>query len=240
MRIDIIMSEFMYEREIAPCGVAIEIVYGAEEKSAKVWKLFAMQIYSEAEGDYRLIDHLENGVPLLDGIPQRISITHTSHCLAVASLPKTPDIALDEVNPRTALGIDLEKADRKQVIKIREKFLCEDEIRMLPAIDDPDKVSDEDIEAYIQAWTCKEALFKAAMGEASDWKADYRITTLPKLASCLQEATPEKYGKATVLLNGTEPCELELTLSSWRFEGHIITIAFSPKIARFPKAQPMH
>ena len=229
------MDEFMYEREVSPSGVAIEIIYGAEEKSAKVWKLFAMQIYSEAEGDYRQIDHIENGVPILDGIPQRISVSHTSHCLAVASLPKTPDIALDEVNPRTALGIDLEKADRKQVIKIREKFLCEDEMRLLPGIDDPEKASPEDVEAYIQAWTCKEALYKAAMGEAADWKTDYRIKTLPRLASCLQKATPEKYGKATVLLKGTEPSELDLFLSSWKFEGHIITIAFSPKIARFPK-----
>ena len=47
------MREFMYEKEVAPCGIAIEMIYGAEEKSAKVWKLFAKQIFSEAEGDYR-------------------------------------------------------------------------------------------------------------------------------------------------------------------------------------------
>lgn len=229
------MSEFIYEREIAPCGVAVEMINGAEEKSAKVWKLFAMQIFSELEDNYRAITHLENGVPLIDGIPQRISISHTSHCLVVASLPKTPDISIDEVNSRTALGVDLEKADRAQVIKIKDKFLCEDEMTLLAHVEDPDKATPKEIEQYIQAWTCKEAIFKAAMGNASDWKTDYRIKALPTIATDLRHATPEKYGKATVLLQGAEPHEMELLLSSWRFDGHIVTLAFSPKIARFPK-----
>ncbi len=51
------MDEFLYEKEMAPCGVVIEMIYGADGKSAKVWKLFAMQILSEADGDYREIAH---------------------------------------------------------------------------------------------------------------------------------------------------------------------------------------
>ena len=228
------MGEFMYEREVAPCGIAIEEIYGAEEKSAKVWKLFAMQIFSEAEGDYRSIEHFENGAPYLDGIPQRISVSHTSHCLVVASLPKTPDIDLSSVNLRTALGIDLEKSDRAQVLKIRDRFLCEDELKLLPSIEEIEKAKAEDVEQYILAWTCKEAIYKAAMGDASDWKHDYRIILLPKIAEHISEATPDKYGKATVLLTGTEPNKMDLILSSWRLEGHIVTIAFSNKIAKFP------
>ena len=228
------MGDFLYEREIAPCGIAIEEIYGAEEKSAKVWKLFALQIFSEAEGDYREIAHLDNGAPILDGIPQRISVSHTSHCLVVASLPKTPDIDLGSVNPRTALGIDLEKADRTQVLKIRDKFLCDDELKSLPQIEDIEKARAEDVEQYILAWTCKEAIYKATMGEASDWKHDYRILLLPKIATNISEATAEKYGKAKVLLQGTEPQKMELILSSWRLEEHIVTIAFSNKIAKFP------
>lgn len=228
------MGDFLYEREVAPCGIAIEGIYGAEEKSDKVWKLFAMQILSEAEGEYRSIEHYENGAPYLDGIPQRISVSHTSHCLVVASLPKTPDIDLSTVNPRTAIGIDMEKADRRQVLKIKDKFLCEDELKLLPALDDIEKATVEDVEQYILAWTCKEAIFKAAMGEASDWKNDYRILSLPMIATNITDATVEKYGKATVLLRGTEPHNMELLLSSWQFEGHIVTIAFSNKIAKFP------
>ncbi len=220
----------MYEREVAPCGIAIEEIYGADEKSAKVWKLFAMQIFSEAEGDYRSIEHYENGAPYLDGVPQRISISHTSHCLVVASLPKTPDMDLSKVNVRTALGIDLEKSDRAQVLKIKEKFLCEDEMALLPAVEDVEKASAEVIERYILAWTCKEALYKAAMGEAADWKADYKITELPRLANEMKSATPELYGKGIIR---TQEGEMELNLSSWRFEGHVVTLAFSSKIARY-------
>ncbi len=225
------MDEFLYEKEMAPCGVAVEMIYGADGKSAKVWKLFAMQIFSEADGDYREIAHYENGAPYIDGLPQRISVSHTSHCLVIASLPKTPDIELSEVNPRTALGVDLEKADRAQVLKIREKFLSADELGLLPSFDDIEKVTADEIEQYILAWTCKEALYKAAMGEAADWKSDYRIVALPKTADSLRQAAPDKYGKGVVK---TASGEIEMILSSWRFESHVVTLAFSSKIARFP------
>ena len=228
------MGDFMYEREIAPCGVAIEEIYGADEKSAKVWKLFAMQIFSEAEGDYREIDHLDNGAPILDGIPQRISVSHTSHCLVVASLPKTPDIDLSSVNPRTALGIDLEKANRAQVLKIRDKFLSASEKALLPDIADIEKATEKDIKENILAWTCKEALYKADMGMAPDWKEDYRIVTLPVIASDMRSAKPEKYGKGAIK---TAEGELEMILSSWEFEGHVVTLAFSGKIAKYQPKQ---
>ena len=214
------MGDFLYEREVAPCGIAIEEIYGAEEKSAKVWKLFAMQIFSEAEGDYRTIEHLENGAPLLDGIPQRISLSHTSHFMVIASIPKTPDINLEEVSVRTAIGVDAEKADRAQIIKIREKFLTGKEMALLPA---------EGVRENILAWTCKEALYKAAMGEASDWKEDYQIVSLPIIAESLSEATSEKYGIGIIRIAGEE---MEMHLSSWEFEEHIVTLAFSGKIAR--------
>lgn len=226
-----INRDFIYEREISPCGIAVEMIYGADEKSAMVWKLFAMQIFSEAEGDYRSIDHLECGAPLLDGIPQRISISHTSHCMVIASLPKTPDIPLDEMNVRTAMGVDLEKADRAQVIKIRDKFLSSKEKDLLPAVVEVDKASAEDVKKHILAWTCKEALYKAAMGSAPDWKEDYWITTLPVIASTLREATADKAGKGVFC---SAEGQMEFNLSSWEFEGQIVTIAFSSRIAKFP------
>lgn len=221
----------MYEREIAPCGIAVEMIYGADEKSAKVWKLFAMQIFSEAEGDYRSIEHLEFGAPVLDGIPQRISVSHTSHCLAVASLPKTPDIDLGKVNARTAIGIDIEKSDRRQVLKIRDKFLSVSEKTLLPDVSDIDKATEGDISQHILAWTCKEAMYKADMGMAPDWKEHYRIVRLPVIASDIISATSEKYGKGVISMPDGE---MEFTLSSWEFEGHVMTLAFSSKIARFP------
>ena len=221
----------MYERETAPCGAAVEMIYGADGKSAKVWKLFAMQIFSEAEGDYRSIGHLECGAPVLDGIPQRISVSHTPHCMVIASLPKTPDIDLASVNVRTALGIDLEKSDRAQVLKIRDRFLSDGEKELLPKVGDIDKATEEDVRRHIHAWTCKEALYKADMGTAPDWKEDYRISRLPAIASSLKEATPDKFGKGAI---SSPEGDMEMLLSSWEFEGHVVTLAFSPKIARFP------
>lgn len=224
------MTDFMYEKEMAPCGVAIEEIYGADEKSAKVWKLFAMQIFSEAEGDYRSIEHFENGAPYIDGHQQRISVSHTSHCLVVASLPKTPDIDLATVNIRTAIGIDLERSDRAQVLKIRDKFLSSSENTLLPEIAEIEKATEEDIKQYILAWTCKEALYKAGMGMPPDWKEDYCIVALPKIASDMRSATTEKYGKGIIR---TADGEMEMLLSSWEFEGHVVTLAFSGKIARY-------
>lgn len=226
------MSDFIYEKEKAPCGVAVERIYGADEKSAKVWKLFAMQIFSESEGDYRSIEHFENGAPVLDGIPQRISVSHTSHFLVVASLPKTPDNDLSEINPRTAMGIDIERADRGQAVKVADKFLTEKERSLLPEVKNPEDASKEEIEPYVLAWTCKEALYKSIMGVAPDWKEDYRIEIMPKIADSMAKATPDKYGKGIVSIPGEKP--MEMILSSWRENGHILTLAFSPKIARFP------
>lgn len=227
------MDEFIYEKEKAPCGVAVELIYGADDKSAKVWKLFAMQILSESEGDYRAIIHLENGAPMLDGTPQRISISHTSHFISMASLPKTPDMNLEEVNERTAMGIDIEKSDRAQVLKIKEKFLSEKELGLLPNVEKEEDASVEEIKNHILAWTCKEALYKSVMGKSSDWKNDYTIISLPQIASNIKAATPEKYGAATISLHNPDKV-INMQLSAWEVGGHVLALAFSPKIAKFP------
>lgn len=225
------MEDFVYEKETAPSGVSVEIIYGADDKSAKVWKLFAMQIFSESGSEYRQIGHMENGAPLLDGVPKRISVTHTPHFLVVASLPKTPDTDLTEVSFRTSMGIDAEISNRKQVLNIKDKFLSAEEMKLLPSVEDVDKASDTDTLAYIHAWTCKEALYKANLGKASDWKESYRIISLPEIANEMKHATPEKYGKSVI----TDPTlgDMEMTLSSWMCQGHVVTLAFSSKIARY-------
>lgn len=229
------MEEFMYEREVAPCGIAVEKIYGADEKSAKVWKLFAMQIFSEAEGDYRSIGHYECGAPYIDGKNQSISISHTPHFLVVASIPETPNICIEGINVRTAIGVDIEKADRAQVIKIKDKFLTPEELDMLPTADDPENVTAETIKEYILAWTCKEAMYKAVMGIAPDWKKNYQIGWLPKIAPCLAEATLAKYGRGSIICNGNF---MEIWLSSWEESGHIMTLAFTPVIPTFTQPQP--
>lgn len=219
------MSDFIYQKQIAPCGIAVEEIYGADEKTPKVWKLFALQIFSEAESDYRDISHFDTGAPYLAGIPKRISISHTSHHLAVASLPKTSDINLEEVNLRTAIGIDIEKADRSQVFKVIDKFLTPAEQTLLPTPAASDLQSPA---PFVLAWTCKEALYKSVLGLAPDWKEDYQILSLPSLAKDISDATKEKFGKA--MINLPDSRKMEMILSSWESEGHIVTLAFSSKI----------
>lgn len=226
--------DFLYEKDITPSGICVETVYGGDDKSPKVWKLFAMQILAEADGDYREFVHYPSGAPALEGVPQRVSISHTSHCMVVATLPKTPDVDLEGFCQRTAMGIDLERADRRQVLKIKDKFLTPDEVSLLPTADVPEDAETGVVEKYILAWTCKEALYKAALGIQPDWKEDYRIVSLPEIAGSLQKSTPEKWGRGELLIHGEEPVRIEMLLSSWKFEGHIVTLAFSSKIARFP------
>lgn len=210
-------SEFIYWRHILPCGVKVEEVSGTAAGSQRVWRAMALQIYCEngREG-YRQIDHLPCGAPLLVDASTRISLTHTAGMLAVASLPSTPEADLSEFSLRTALGIDAERADRAQALRIRSKFLSEEELRL---------VAEDDVKANITAWTAKEALYKAALCPGLDFREAIRISELP---------TPGEHphGRAEIILpQQAQPIEMELY--AYESEGCIITVAFSPKCAKW-------
>lgn len=150
-------TEFIYWRHPTPVGIKVEEISGMENKSGKLWRDMAMQIYCENGVDgFREIGHFANGAPFLFGLTSRISVTHTAHLLAVATLPKTPEANLSQFAPRTAMGIDAERLDREQVLRVRDKFLSDEEKAI---------VSEDSLEANIIAWTSKEALYKAAMTE---------------------------------------------------------------------------
>lgn len=206
----------------------MEEVSGHEHKSGEVWRQLASQIYCENGKDrYRQIDHTPSGAPLLEGEHTRISITHTGHLLAVASLPKTPEADLTCFSPRTAMGIDAERADREQVLRIRDRFLSPEEQALVAA---------DDVEANVVAWTVKEALYKAALTEGLDWRASLRIERMPALVDDLDpKRAPACFGSAVILLpapdGGTEKYPMELY--SYRSDDCIVTIAVSPKAAKF-------
>lgn len=103
-----------------------------ETKSGRLWIDMAKQIYAENGRDaYREIGHFSNGAPFLFGSTSRISISHADHLLVVASLPRTPEADLSVFSPRTAMGIDAEHLDREQVVKVRSKFLSDDEMTLV-------------------------------------------------------------------------------------------------------------
>lgn len=211
-------TEFIYWRHDTPPGIRVEEISGAEDREGRVWLLMARQVYCENGGEtYRVIDHFPSGAPLLEGRDARISITHTRGLMAVASLPRTPEADLSVFSPRAALGIDAERADRRQVLDVRSRFLSPEEQAM---------VGSDDIEANVTAWTAKEAMFKAALTPGMDWCRDYVITRLPD---------PRADGYGAGLLRMPDGHEEPLELYSYLSEGCVVTLAYSPKCAKFKR-----
>jgi phosphopantetheinyl transferase (holo-ACP synthase) len=211
-------KDFIYWRHVTAPGIKVEEICGAEDRSGRVWIEMARQVYCENGKDgYRVIEHFDSGAPYLDDEPTRISVSHTTGLLVVASLPKTPEANLEIYSPRTAMGIDAEKLNRKQVLSIRSRFLNESEMSM---------IADDDIAQNILAWTSKEALYKAALTPGLDFRKDIHISKFPDM----KNAT---IGEAEVVFSDghTEPFEL----FSYESEGCCVTIAYSPKCAKYQK-----
>ncbi len=261
-------DEFIYWPHPTPVGVRVEEVCGMESKSGRLWEEMAKQIYCENGRDgYREIGHFANGAPFLFGQTTRISITHTDHLLAVASLPKTPEADLAKFAPRTALGIDAERADRSQVLKVRDRFLSDSEKELVDA---------ENVTENVIAWTAKEALYKAGMTDGLDLRNDIIIKAMPEIdkkmnlpgapapvigkavirlpepstekpASAPESTAPEKQPAEDEEVTSSEKLpestkrykEYEMELYTYESEGesatYIVTIAYSPKCAKYSK-----
>lgn len=211
-------TEFIYWRHIAPCGIKLEEVSGGDDKKGKVWRMLAMQVYCENGVDgFRIVEHTDSGVPLLADTLTRISVTHTDGLLVVASLPKTPEADLTKFELRTALGVDTERWDREKVKGLRERFLSQEELDIVDA---------QSVEKNIIAWTSKEALLKAGMRNDVDWRRDIRITELP-------DPDSGRLGKGSIM--NADGAEIQMELYCYDSDGYCVTIAYSPKCAKFKK-----
>ncbi len=211
--------EFIYWRHDTPTGIRVEEISGADDRKGRVWLLMAKQVYAENGGEvYRVIDHFPSGAPYLEGSQSRISVNHTDGLLVVASLPRTPEADLSVFTPRSALGVDVERADRRQVLGVRERFLHPEELTMIDS---------EDVAANVLAWTCKEAMLKAGMDRSVDIREHLRILTLPDPAT-----GAIGHGRLTLPDGHTE----DLELYSYPSEGCLVTLAYSPKCAKFKKS----
>ena len=229
--------DFTFWSHPTPFGITVEEVFGDGKPNEKLWLEMAYQIFCEhgADGSYREIKHFDNGVPYIKGLNQRISITHTKGFLAVAFLPPVSDADLVSFNPKTALGIDAEHLDRSKVLKVREKFLSPDELKLIP---------EDDIKANILAWTIKEAVLKASMNSAIDYRNNIVINTLPHLYKSCEEALSASsplIGSATLLpstsstpnLSSSNPdssvshLPLSFRHFSYESEGNCVTLAFT-------------
>lgn len=92
--------------------------------------------------------HDGQGAPSVLGMDVNISITHTMKLVA---------LAWDEDQ---VIGLDAEQRDRKQVVRVRDKFLNASEQQF---------INTDDLQAHIIAWTAKEAVIKAERNSALDW-----------------------------------------------------------------------
>lgn len=225
-------EDFIYWRHHTPVGIKVEeISGGGRYADSKTHHALALQIYCENGRDgYREVEHFDNGAPYLDGDPSRISITHTPGLLAVATLPKTPETDLRRFSERTAMGIDAERRDRRQVLDIRDRFLSEKEKGL---------AAPDDVEGNIALWTAKEALYKAAMTPGLDWREDIFIASLP-VPMTAEEGPDGKprfnftEGKARVRIDGQWH---DMHLYSYDSDDHRVTLAYSPRAAKFMKSK---
>lgn len=240
-------TEFIFWRHATSPGINVEEICGGEDKTGKLWKVMALQVFGENGGDrFREIIHADSGAPLLEDAEQRISVTHTPHFMAIAFLPRTPECIPEEFNVRTALGIDAEKADREQVLRIADRVMSERELELVASEAAKMKAGDEHhedmdeqkalVRASILGWTIKEAMYKAALQEGMDYRMDLIIESLPEICSFPTVKNP-RYGKGRIRRHDSAGKEMmiEMDLFSYESEGHIVTLAFSPKCAKFKR-----
>lgn len=210
-------TSFTYERLRTQLGVKTEHICGGEQYGSRAWRLMAGQVYAENGKDsYRVIDHLPSGAPLLADEPHRISVTHAGHMLVVATLPPTPDVNLEEFNKLSALGVDAERLDRDQVLKVRDRFLQPVETELIPA---------DDLKAHILAWTAKEAIYKAMLTPGLDFRAAITLRSLPTLGG--------ESGGAEVTTPSGE--KVEFLLCAYEYAGYAVTLAVTPDTVTYSK-----
>lgn len=202
-------TEFLYWSHKLPHGIEVSEISGGEDKGKKLWKAMALQLFAEhSEDGWREIGHYESGAPFLEDEPERrISLTHTPHFMVIAMLPPADYPLPEAFVSGNALGIDAERYDRKQVLKIRERFLNQSELEMVEA---------EDVTANILAWTIKEAVYKAMLKPGLDFRRDIHIISLPD----------PKSKKKGIAMAACGDSEVSLNLCSWYSEGHILTVAY--------------
>lgn len=225
------MEEFVYWRHpTLPC-IKVEEITEGEEYAGPAWLDGALQIYGEnGKEEFREIGHFQNGAPFLYNSTARISVTHCKGLLAVATLPDTPEVQLTEYSDRAALGIDAERADRRQVLNVRDRYLSPKELEMIPA---------DDIRLNVQAWTVKEAVYKAALTEGLDFREQIHISRMPKFGPPTPvydvkefgEFGEADYGRAEVIL--ADGAKREFVLYSYMSDDFVITLAYSSRSSRF-------
>ena len=134
--------------------------------------------------------HDGQGAPSVQGTDVNISITHTMKLVA---------LAWDKAQ---VIGLDAEQCDRKQVVRVRDKFLNASEQQF---------ICPDDQTAHVIAWTAKEAVIKAERNSAIDWTDG--IVLAPMAATADETTLQARCG------------DHRYRLICRRVAGHFITVA---------------
>ena len=137
--------------------------------------------------------HDKQGAPSVEGEAVNISITHT---------PRLVALALDD---RQVIGLDAEQMDRRQVLRVRDKFLNANEQEF---------IFSDDLAAHVIAWTAKEAIIKAERNSAIDWTNGI----------CLEPFTAEDLMPDIITLSA-QCGNRRYGLTTRRVDGHFLTLA---------------
>ena len=113
-------------------------------------------LINHALGDDVTLTHQPSGAPCLEGCHMSISISHSTHYAAIA------------LSPTNQIGIDIEEL-RPQLRRVAPRVLSEHEIE---AYSNSDSL-------LLQAWTLKEALYKAALTPGLDFRRDINLPLPP-------------------------------------------------------------
>ena len=120
-------------------GIDISNITLIKNESYRVQKMAVLLCIHELLHRKFSLKHRINGAPEIEGV-NGLSISHTERFVMVAISDNYDKI-----------GIDIEMLSDR-VLRVRNKFLSENELRMIPS---------DSILPNAQAWTAKEALFKA-------------------------------------------------------------------------------
>lgn len=133
----------LYAIHITPIPTESDLPRRRQELSA------TETLITEAFGPTATLGHTTEGAPYLTDSPTTpLSISHSeNNCILAVGL-----------SPYINIGVDIE-TPRQQLLRIAERFLCEQESRIVRNISD----ENERLRTLLEFWTAKEAVYKAAL-----------------------------------------------------------------------------
>jgi len=142
----------------AEAGIELNDLNGLATRRRR--EVLATRLLLQAANGDKLLQHDDDGAPVAKGC--HVSVSHTTDMVVLA------------LNQDHAIGIDVERTDRQQVLRVRNKFLNQDELTA---------IANNNLQANIMAWTAKEAIIKLCRQRDIDWTNAIRLEPMPTISS---------------------------------------------------------